>query len=188
MGMDNYLAEIEKRIENSLKGNISYKNIKGKTQPYLQWTQEGKTKSRYIKVDEREEIFNKVYERKSLEELAAELREKAANYASPLLLNVEAGPSQLYALTKGVKNYEKRECFARLLSFLREDSSEKVAILYGLRRTGKTTLMKQAIASLLPTELASTAFISLKNGATLTELNKDLKELQRRGFTFVFLD
>ena len=56
--------EINKRImelENELailpQGSINIKKIKGKEQPYLQWTENGKSKSKYIKKDEREHIL-----------------------------------------------------------------------------------------------------------------------------------
>ena len=36
------------------------KTIKGKSQPYLQWSEGGKTKSKYIKKEERETILKQV--------------------------------------------------------------------------------------------------------------------------------
>jgi predicted AAA+ superfamily ATPase len=38
---------------------------------------------------------------------------------------------------------QKRDCYKELMAFLHRDSN-KVCVLYGLRRTGKTVLMKQA--------------------------------------------
>ncbi|MBO5610041.1 MAG: hypothetical protein J5929_06725 [Eubacterium sp.] len=48
------------------KGSIVYKTIKGKKQPYLQWREDGKTKSRYIKADEMEMIVYQIDQRKRL--------------------------------------------------------------------------------------------------------------------------
>ena len=48
------------------KGTIVYKNIKGKQQPYLQWSEKGKTKSKYLKKDEREYILSQIERRNYL--------------------------------------------------------------------------------------------------------------------------
>ena len=48
------------------KGYISNKTIGGKVRHYLQWTENGKIKSRYIKDSEYEEIKAKVARRKEL--------------------------------------------------------------------------------------------------------------------------
>ena len=44
------IAELEEMIAALPQGNITYKKINGKEQPYLQWTEKGKSKSKYIKV------------------------------------------------------------------------------------------------------------------------------------------
>ena len=54
------IQELESMIENLPKGNITYKKINGKEQPYLQWTAKGKTKSKYIKIAERETVFSQI--------------------------------------------------------------------------------------------------------------------------------
>ena len=60
------IHELEILIENLPKGNITYKKINGKEQPYLQWTEKGKTKSKYIKIAEREMVFSQVSLRRTL--------------------------------------------------------------------------------------------------------------------------
>lgn len=45
-----------------------------------------------------------------------------------------------------VRGYEKRDCFGRLDKYIHNTRGGKVYILYGLRRTGKTTLLFQAMA------------------------------------------
>lgn len=43
-------------------------------------------------------------------------------------------------------NYpQKRDCLSSLLDYLKAENNSKVCILYGLRRTGKTVLLKQAL-------------------------------------------
>ena len=46
------IAELEKELAESINGYISRKVIKGKERFYLQWTENGKLKSRYIKAGE----------------------------------------------------------------------------------------------------------------------------------------
>ena len=57
------LANIIKELEELPKETLVFKTIKGKKQPYLQWSENGKTKSKYIKQAERENIL-KQFERK----------------------------------------------------------------------------------------------------------------------------
>ena len=47
-----------------------------------------------------------------------------------------------------VRGYEKRDCFGRLDKYIHNTRGGKVYILYGLRRTGKTTLLFQAMAEM----------------------------------------
>lgn len=42
------------------------KKIKGKEQPYLQWTENGKSISKYIKIEDRETVFRQIERRKQL--------------------------------------------------------------------------------------------------------------------------
>ena len=78
-------GEIEKRIrdiEAQLKtlpvGSVVNKNIKGKPQPYLQWSEDGHTKSQYLKRADRDEMMDKVVLRKNL---SAELKTLKAELA-----------------------------------------------------------------------------------------------------------
>ena len=62
------ILEIIKEMKSLPKGTLVYKKIKGKDQPYLQWTENGKTKSRYIKIEEREKVISQLERRKYLKE------------------------------------------------------------------------------------------------------------------------
>ena len=68
------IGTLEEKIASYPKGNISFKTIKGKKQPYLQWTEDGIRHSEYLKQDNREEIINSIAERKILEKQLKELR------------------------------------------------------------------------------------------------------------------
>ena len=68
------IAKIEKEISECPIGYISRKIINGKERLYLQWTENGKLKSKYIKSTEKEQICASVERRKNLQEKLKELR------------------------------------------------------------------------------------------------------------------
>ena len=51
------IKEIDRRLEELPKGTLTYKKIKGKEQPYIQRTIDGKSVSHYVKLTEREQVF-----------------------------------------------------------------------------------------------------------------------------------
>lgn len=61
-------------------------------------------------------------------------------------------------------------------------------ILYGLRRTGKTTLIRQIFAEMSDENLGKAVFIQVTAKDTLANVNQDLKLLEAQGFRYVFLD
>ena len=63
-----------------------------------------------------------------------------------------------------------------------------VFILYDLRQTGKTTLIRQAILDMTPEQLNTAAFIQIKTKDTLAGINADLKYLEDQGYRYVFID
>ncbi len=66
------VAALEAQIARLPKGNISMKTIKGKPQPYLQWTENRKRISQYVRQEGRARVMAEIEERKRLErELAA---------------------------------------------------------------------------------------------------------------------
>ena len=76
------IMQIKKRIAQLPVGTVVYKKIKGKEQPYLQWAEGGKTKSKYIRMNEREEVLQRVAERKTLaEEMKALMADFAEGFA-----------------------------------------------------------------------------------------------------------
>ncbi len=43
------------------------------------------------------------------------------------------------------KNFQKRDCFTQIQEYLYSDTLDKVCLVYGLRRTGKTTMLRQCL-------------------------------------------
>ena len=91
----------------------------------------------------------------------------------------------LQTLVRSVVKYKKRDCFETLQQFVSRDIDGKICILYGLRRTGKTTLLFQMISE-LPVE--QTAYIKMKTTDNMSKLTKDLDVLCKNGCKYVFID
>lgn len=98
--------------------------------------------------------------------------------------NVVTGTG-LQALTNSVAKYGKRDCFSTLQKFVAGSYDGKICILYGLRRTGKTTLLFQMLSE-LPIE--KTAYIKVQTIDDMSRLTKDLKVLFELGYRYVFID
>ena len=68
--MDNkntQISQLKNEINKLPKGNITYKIIRGKRRMYLQWYEDGATKSSYVKKADEENIKALVNRRKELE-------------------------------------------------------------------------------------------------------------------------
>ena len=88
-----------------------------------------------------------------------------------------------------VKDYKKRKCIYDLKNFIYKTQTEgKVFILYGLRRTGKTTLMLQAINEMSHDDFCKSVFIQITKKDTIGSLNRDLKKLDALGYKYIFID
>ena len=98
--------------------------------------------------------------------------------------NVVTGTG-LQALANSVEKYGKRDCFSTLQKFVNGSYDGKICILYGLRRTGKTTLLFQMLSE-LPIE--KTAYIKVQTIDDMSQLTKDLKTLFELGYRYVFID
>jgi len=68
------ISALEKELSTCINGYISRKIINGKERFYLQWVENGKIKSRYIKSDELNEIRASVERRKQIQENLKELK------------------------------------------------------------------------------------------------------------------
>ena len=183
--------EISKRISMLPKGGITTKKIKknnGKIYEYyfLQWTEDGKQYSKTIKKDELETVKAKIEERKQLEELLENNNyDKRVSYE--FNTHVILG-NELKNLVIDSNKLNKRKCYDVILNYLNDSNYGKVFILYGLRRTGKTTLIKQIISNMNLDVFNKTAFIQITRKDSFASFNKDLKLLQSEGYKYIFID
>ncbi len=84
-----------------------------------------------------------------------------------------------------VKKYKKRFCYKYLLDYINNDYRGKVCILYGLRRTGKTTMLFQLLNEL---DLAKTAYIKVNRSNTMNDLIDDIDLLKMRKAKYILID
>ena len=190
MNINKRIIELENEIAILPQGSINIKKINGKEQPYLQWTENGKSKSKYIKKNEREEIFASVERRKQLQE---ELREIKKLEVVDTLIPIKFETSviignRLLAMTKGVRNLKERDCFKQLQKYLNSDATDRVCLVFGLRRTGKTTMLRQAVLKMTTEQASKTAYIKAKGTDTMAAMNRDLEKLLELGYENVFID
>lgn len=175
-------------------GGITYKTINGKRYAYYQWTENGKQRSRRVKDEEFAELAAKIAaERAQKDSLRGVLQgmvaEPIAAYsAAPnFKTDVKIG-AQLLRFFAPVMKWKKRECFATLHDYIYGENNDRVLILYGLRRTGKTTLVRQLMGEMPAEMLAKTAFVQLSSRHSLVDVNHDLKLLESLGYRYVFID
>lgn len=186
------MAEIERELQGLPKGKVFQKTIKGKQQPYLQWSEHGKAMTKYVKMKEREEVFRQLEYRDQLEEELEELKKESEENAGSMenihfRTNVVYGTA-LEDLTARVRQYQKRDCYGKLQTYLKSDTTGKVCILYGLRRTGKTTLLFQILNDFTEEERAKAVYIKARVTDHVADLSADLKELRSLGVRYALLD
>lgn len=186
--------EILKKIDSLPSGGLTTKTIRGKAYTYYQWTENGKQRSRIVKEDEHEYLKQQIEERKSLQTQLSNLEihkkldtSKAQEEAPTFITDVRIGKT-LEDFAASIKDYKKRELYSALEQYVYSDSHDKVFILYGLRRTGKTTLIRQIIYNMKDEEKNKSVFIQINPTNTLAEVNKDLRKLETLGYKYVFID
>ena len=184
-------AELERQIMTLPPGSIAKKTINDKEYFYHRWTENKKRRETYIPVDEIDTFRAQIEQRKVLErelkELKKQMPKQIRQDLSGFTTNIRISGA-LRVFSAGVRNYRKRECFQQLHDFVSGEPQDKVFILYGLRRTGKTTMIRQIFAEMSDEELSRTAFIQITSKDTLANVNRDLRELEMQGFKYVFLD
>lgn len=171
-------------------GGITFKTINGKRYAYYQWTENGKQHSRRVKDDEFAELAAKIAAEKaqkaSTQLMVAEA--PAVYSAKPnFKTDIKTG-TQLLNFCKSIAKWKKRECYNTLHDYIYGENNDRVLILYGLRRTGKTTLARQMIGEMSAEMQSKTAFIQLSSRLTLADVNHDLKLLESLNYRYVFID
>lgn len=190
----NAIAESEREIAILPEGSITKKKIRDKEYYYHRITRNGKRVEKYIDFKDVAELKDRIDRRKKLEKDLKELKkqmipEKATTKEEHLEFKttVRTG-SRLRAQIDVTKKYKKRECIRELRDYVFGSQTDKVFVIYGLRRTGKTTMIRQILTELPETEFRKAAFIQVRSRDTLEDIDEDLRLLETKGFKYVFID
>lgn len=184
------INELEKEIYKLPRGSINKKVIKGNTYYYNRCKENGKIVDKYIPINEVDYFREKINLRKTYEKEIKNLKNQLIVQKNELFkqdINIRIGEN-LKKFVKSVKHYKKRECYEIIEDFIYNDLNNKVLILYGLRRTGKTTLIRQIINEMNDEKINKTAFLQVTSKDTLANVNKNLRKLEELGFKYIFID
>ena len=192
------ISDIEREIARLPEGSISKKTINGKEYYYHRITRNGKRKESYVSFEDVDDLKSRIDKRKSLEKELKTLKAQIVDVASSKktwkrtsderIDAVFRHAYQLQMLIDQVKGYKKRECIGALRDYVFGEYIEKVFILYGLRRTGKTTMIKQIMSEMSDSELDQTAFIQVTSKDSLSDIYSVLNRLKDNGYKYVFID
>lgn len=189
------IAELERAIAILPEGNITKKKIKGKEYFYLRVTQNGKRSEKYISFEEVPELTSQIEKRKDLEQELKNLKTLIVPEKEPAAEESQLAFKTTVRVGKWLKSqisitrkYKKRECIKELRDYIFGMPQDKVFIIYGLRRTGKTTLIRQILTELSEIEFKKAAFIQVKAKDTLADVDADLRLLEENGYKYVFID
>ena len=96
----------------------------------------------------------------------------------------------LYKYIENCKNTKKRYVFKNLIDFIKRENTVYICALYGLRRTGKTFLMYQAIDYLINEMKISPkdiAYISLSPNTNYND-DKLIEDIRKLKCKYIFID
>lgn len=94
----------------------------------------------------------------------------------------------LRKMVKTVKGLKKRDCFGRIEKFLHGTDRTRVCALYGLKRTGKTTLLLQTIAEMSEEQFSKCFYAKMNTENTMAQITRDLEKMFDNGYRYAFID
>lgn len=180
------IAELEREIAILPEGSLTKKKVKDKEYYYHRITQNGKRTENYLRFEEVPGLRVQIEKRKELEKELKKLKLLVVPEEEPE--RVEEEPlafktmvrigKQLKSQIALTKRYRKRECIKELREYISCNQQDKVFIIYGLRRTGKTTMIRQILTELSDVEFKKAAFIQVRSKDTLADVDADLRLLE----------
>lgn len=201
--MEDQEKKIREEIAGLPTGGITHKKIAGRLYTYYQWMENGRQRGRVVHAEEEKALEEGIARRKALQ---GELRRFAAAekpaedhvasrsssnrnnlHEASLHTEIRAGEA-LQRFAEPVRGWKKRALFHELEQYIYGSVTDRVLILYGLRRTGKTTMIRQLVGEMEPELLGKTAFLQIHENNTMAELNQDIRYLEENGYRYLFLD
>ncbi|MCR5457642.1 MAG: AAA family ATPase [Clostridiales bacterium] len=188
------LNALEKELADLPVGYISRKTIYGKKKCYHQWMEDGKKKSKYVDDATAESLQNDFSRRRELQDRIKQIKaviqtskKEEIKWQKKYNTIVSTG-IELKDNLKDISKFKYRELLPRIEEYLYGEIVPRVFILYGLRRTGKTTMMKQVIAKMSDNDFDKTAYIQVRTGDELSLLYDDMDALRSEGYKYIFID
>ena len=197
----NEKRKLERELATLPQGSIVRRVIRGTERFYHQWRENGTTRSRYLATDEVVPLRALVERRREIKRILSGRTTMATSARPPCdgnggALSPKLPPFRtdvttgrdLLEFAKGVERFERRDMFPSIMKYLRADIADRVLVVSGLRRTGKTTMLRQAILALTPAERGKAAYAKMAGNDTMAALKADLRVLHDAGFRYVFID
>ncbi len=183
--------DLENQISSLPSGYITKRSIKGRIYYSHQGTSGGRQFSHSVSKEEAEVLMEQIAMRKKLEKelksiqakVNAESRTKKKEFNTNVILG-----TALSNFAEPSKKFQKRDCYSTIEKYINRDVEDKVCVVYGLRRTGKTTLLKQLILSFNKAQREKTAYIKCTASDTVASLNKDIITLQNLSYKYLLID
>ena len=191
------IKELEEQIAKLPIGYITEKVINDKKYYCQQWKENGKSKSHYISEEEANTLKPRIEERKKLQKELKALKKTLPNPVSEETEEETPEPEfkmsalfgeALLKMAQTASQYERRDCFSKIQDFLKTPAADKVCLVFGLRRTGKTTLLKQLVLAMNEEQQKSAIYIKASTENTIEELNADLKLANKLKYKYVLID
>lgn len=189
------ISELDREIAALPPGSLTVKKVKGKEYFYHRYTVNGKRNEDYIDFNAVDELRTQIEKRKALEAERKKLKQSMPKRkvvskkkdTHEFRTFMRTG-RQLKNWALPAQDFKRRECYDKLNQYVFGNHSDRVFVLYGLRRTGKTTLIRQVVLDMTAEQMEKTAFIQISATDTLSGVNSDLKYLEQKGYTYVFID
>lgn len=195
------IREIEEEMSTLPSGCVTPKTIKGTERWYHQYYVDGKRVAKIVSVEEvspmREKIERYNQLKQELKELKRQLpkerKEKvkaksAKTVTTPQFnCNVTIGEA-LTDSTRRVAKWERRDDYTKLQEYLYSENNDRVCVIFGLRRTGKSTMLRQAIWDMNEDERSKAAYIKLQSSDTMAKVDQDMRLLSESGYKYIFID
>lgn len=166
------------------RGYISRKVIKGKVYFYHQWSENGRKKSKYLNPQEAADLEAQIARRRVLEQTLRTAPGPAPKPSGIFYLTGEA----LRDAVRGVAGMKRRTCLEQLESYLFSPEYDRICVLFGLRGTGKSTLMRQALYRMRQQYFQQAVYIYIRKQDSSQALQWEMNRLFRKGYRYFFLD
>ena len=168
-------------------GCVSCKTIKGTRRYYRQWVESGRTRSEYLPADKVADVRKRIERRRELTKALKPYLTAVGVGKGEVVAGVKTGEG-LLRWASAVKGWKARTILPDIMKFLRWRTEGRVCLVYGIRRTGKTTLLQQSVLEMTADERAHAAYFKVRDGETLDEVARKLDALEAAGVRSVLID